>query len=104
MIRVLAALAALCALSGCGLLGPAQSDLETALQHYYAGEHTGAPDLAAARIESYEGCQPANGVYRCPVVFATGAGHVPVLIWIERESNGWRIRNIALNQRQPRSR
>lgn len=100
MIRALVVGAALCALSACGVLGPAQPDLETALQQYYAGDHAGAPDLAAARIDSYEGCQPANGIYTCPVVFATDAGNVPVLIWIQRESNGWRIRNIVLNQRQ----
>ncbi len=101
MTRVLAILVSLCALSACGLLGPAQSDLETALQRYYAGEHVGAPALGTARIESYEGCQPGNGVYKCPVVFATDGGTVPVLIWIERAPDGWRIRNIALNERPP---
>lgn len=98
MIRALAALAALFALTSCGILGPAQSDLETALHQFYAGDQSDAPDLAAASIDSYEGCQPANGFYKCPVVFSTERGNVATLIWIVRGPNGWQVRNIALNE------
>lgn len=97
MIRAVAALAALCMLSACGVLGPTQPDLESALQHYYAGDHAGAPELATAQIVSYEGCQPGNGIYRCPVVFSTEGSRVATLIWIARGPNGWQVRNIVLN-------
>lgn len=102
MIRAFAALSALCVLSGCGVLGPSQSDLEAPLQQFYAGDHAGAPDLAGARIDSYEGCQPGNGIYRCPVVFSTERGNVATLIWIVRgPGSGWQVRSIALNERTP---
>jgi len=99
-MRALLAGAALLALSACGgILGPTQPDLERAVAEFYVrGEHPAAPPLANAHITSFEGCQPINGTFRCPVVFSTEQGNVATLIWIVRTpSGGWDVRNIALN-------
>ncbi|MCA8886476.1 MAG: hypothetical protein KDA35_07620 [Hyphomonadaceae bacterium] len=103
MIRTVLAVAALCALAACGsLLGPSQFDLEAAVHAFYArGETAAAPNLSAAHIADYEGCQPRGGIFTCPVVFATDEGNVPVMIWIVRTtSGGWEVRNLRDTRRR----
>lgn len=103
MIRAFALAAALCALTACGaVLGPSQSDLEAGVHDFYArGETANAPDLSAAHIADYEGCQPRGGVFTCPVVYATERGNVPIMIWVVRTtSGGWEVRNLRLNERR----
>lgn len=99
MIRAPGALAFACALAACGVLGPPQADLERAVRAYYAGGQTNpaVPDLSDATIADFEGCRPLRGFYQCPVIFQTPDGRVPTLIWLERDSGGWRVQNIALN-------
>ena len=103
MIRAVVAAAALSALSSCGtLLGPSQADLEAAVHDFYArGETANAPNLSAAHLADYEGCQPRGGVFTCPVVFATERGNVPIMIWVVRTtSGGWEVRNLRDNERR----
>lgn len=103
MIRALAALAFASALAACGVIGPPQSDVENAARAYYAnGVPPGAPDLAEATIADFEGCRPANGFFKCPIVFETSAGRVATIVTLEREAQGWSVQHIALNQRPPR--
>jgi hypothetical protein len=103
MIRVLALAALLGTLSACGaVLGPSQADLETGVREFYArGETANAPDLSAAHIAEYEGCQPRGGVFTCPVVYSTENGDVPIMIWVVRTtSGGWEVRNLRINERR----
>jgi len=103
MIRALVAGVALLTLSACGAaLGPSQTDLDAAVHDFYArGETANAPDLSAAHIADYEGCQPRGGVFTCPVVYATEQGNVPIMIWVVRTtSGGWEVRNLRLNERR----
>jgi hypothetical protein len=97
--RALAALALASALSACGVLGPPQSDLERAVQTYYAGGavNPAAPDLRGATVADFEGCRPLRGFYQCPVIFQTASGRVPTLIWLQRGAHGWKVQNIVRN-------
>ena len=103
-MRAGAALAALMLLNACGMIGPSQADLEAAVRDFYAnpGEVGVDTDLAnlEGAISDFEGCQPSRGVFRCPVGFTTPDGTVAAIIWTERRpEGGWRVRNIALNER-----
>jgi hypothetical protein len=103
MIRTFAALAALCALTACGIVDPPKPELQRAVDAYYAGEHAGAPDLANPTIADLEICQPLSGLYRCAVIFSTDAGNVPTIVWVVRDPDGWRVQTIVPNQAPHRS-
>src|SRR5262245_4358302 len=98
MIKTIAALGALCALAGCGMVGPPKPDLQRAVDAFYAGEHAGAPELPNATIADLEICQPLSGLYRCAVIFSTDAGNVATIVWVVREPDGWRVQTIVPNQ------
>jgi hypothetical protein len=98
VIRALVACAAACALAACGVIGPAQPDVERALHAYYTnGTPEGAPDLHEATLAEFEGCVPRNGFFKCPMVFQTPVGRLPTVVTLERDAAGWRIQHIALN-------
>ena len=101
MIRALMALAALCCLSACGLVGPSQPELEEAVDAFYVrGEHPAAPPLQDATISNFESCQPVTGAFKCAVIFSTADGEVATLIWIRRApEGGWDVLNIVRNER-----
>lgn len=102
-MRALIALALAGALTACGVIGPPQSDVETAMRAYYAnGVPTGAPDLSGATVADFEGCRPANGFFKCPIVFQTSAGRVATIVTFERDAQGWAVQHVALNQLPPR--
>lgn len=101
-MRARGALAALALLAGCGVIGPSQADLADAARAFIAhpsAESASVATLEGASISDFEGCQPLNGVFRCAVGFATPAGRVATTMWVVRENAGWRVQNIALNER-----
>ncbi len=104
-MRAGAALVALTLLSACGVVGPSQADLDAAVRDFYA--HPGNVEISAtvqalqeSPIADFEGCQPLRGTFRCALGFTTPEGRVSAIVWTERRpEGGWRVQNIALNER-----
>lgn len=93
---------ALVLLSGCGIIGPSQNELEAAIQNYYINPSNISVSAVARRLQgapiaAFEGCQPNKGVFTCVVTFDGPEGRAIADLWVvRRPEGGWQVRNLVV--------